>query len=217
MPPSWNYGDAWEQFPIEQGEVWGIPANGSKVAVHNLFDPLPEFMKSADMLFVDPPWNQGNVNTFYTKAGRTDYINDFSDFERAFFQRVRDINPATCYIEIGFQAVDKWQALLLETYPIVQKWDVVYYRKHPCHILRGSRIAPLDFDYTGMDESKVIAKAGEIEQYCVLGDICMGRGLVGMSAFSAGRPFVGTELNKRRLACLLQKVSQKGATVQKYG
>ena len=96
MPPSWNYGDAWEQFPIEQGEVWGIPANGSKVSVHNLFDPLPEFMKSADMLFVDPPWNQGNVNTFYTKAGRTDYIKDFSDFERALFQFLQDRNPATC-------------------------------------------------------------------------------------------------------------------------
>jgi hypothetical protein len=216
MQPKWPYGDAWEQFPIELGEVWGISANESRVAVHDLFEPLPEFMKCADMLFVDPPWNQGNVNTFYTKAGRTDYINNFTDFEKAFFRRVKDINPVTCYIEIGFQAVDKWQALLSETYPVVQKWDVVYYRKHPCHILRGSRSAPLDFDYTGMDESKVIAKAGEIEQYSVLGDICMGRGLVGMAAFSAGKPFVGTELNKRRLACLLQKLHKKGAEVKKY-
>lgn len=216
MPPKWSYGDAWEQFPIEAGDVWGIPTNGSKVAVHNLFDPLPDFMQSADMLFVDPPWNQGNVNTFYTKAGRSDYINDFTCFEQAFFQRLRDINPHTCYIEIGFQAVEKWQRILSEVYSHVQRWDVVYYRKHPCHILRGSRLSCIDYDYTGMDESKVIAKAGEIEEYTILGDICMGRGLVGMAAYNVGKPFVGTELNKRRLACLLQKVAKKGAIVQKY-
>ncbi len=215
MPNKWDNGDAWESFPIEENEVWGVPANGSEVAVHNIFDPLPAFMKRADLIFVDPPWNQGNINSFYTKAGRTDYISDFSDFERVFFQRVKDVAPRTCYIEIGFQAVDRWQQALAEFYPTVQRWSTVYYRKHLCYILRGGQTA-IDYDYTGMDEAKVIAKAGEIEQYLVMGDFCMGRGLVGMSAYNSGKPFVGTELNKRRLACLLQKLDKRGAKVQKY-
>lgn len=212
----WKYGNAWEQYPIEECDEWGIKANGSKVAVHNIFEPLPDFMMTADLLFVDPPWNQGNVNSFYTKAGRTDYITDFSNFERVLFKRIKEINPHTCYLEVGFQAVDKWQDKLSSLYPHIQRWDVLYYKRNNCHILRGSRIAPLDYDYTGMDESEVIYKAGEIETYSTMGDMCMGLGLVGLSAYAAGKTFVGTELNKRRLANLLQSLAKKGATVEKY-
>jgi len=216
MQTKWLYGNAWEQFPIEPGEVWGIPDNGSKVTVHNIFEPLPAFMMTADLLFVDPPWNRGNVNSFYTKAGRSDYINDFSDFERILFKRITEINPETCYLEVGFQAVDKWQESMDELYPHVQRWDVLYYKKHPCHILRGSRNGLQAYDFTGMDEATVIKHAGQIERYTVMGDMCMGRGLVGLSAHAAGKPFVGTELNKRRLANLLQKVASLGAEVKKY-
>lgn len=215
MASNWTYGDAWEQYPIEPGEVWGVPANGSMVTVHNIFDPLPAFMLQADLVFVDPPWNKGNINSFYTKAGRTDYIANFEDFEKVFFRRVRDIYPPTCYVEIGFQAVDKWQTMLTEIYPTVQRWSVTYYKKNPCYILRGSRVGAIDRDFTGKDEADVIATVGQIEPYKILGDFCMGRGLVGMAAYSAGKPFVGTELNKRRLACLLQKIEKAGGKVQK--
>ena len=212
----WTYGDAWEAYPIEAGEIWGIPANGSMAAVHNLFEPLPAFMESADMLFIDPPWNLGNVNSFYTKAGRTDYLRDFSEFEQALFQRIRQISPITCYLEVGFQAVDRWQAQLAQHFVHVQHWNVVYYRKHPCHILRASHAGPTAIDYTGMDEAKAIARAGREEHYTILGDMCMGRGLVGLAAYAAGKPFVGTELNKRRLAVLFQKLAKAGATIARY-
>lgn len=210
----WKYGNAWEQFPMESGELWRLD-NGSTVAVHNIFEPLPSFMFSADLLFVDPPWNQGNINSFYTKAGRSDYISDFSDFENALFRRISEINPDTCYLEVGFQAVNKWQKALSAMYPHIQRWDVLYYRRNPCHIIRGSRLGEIDFDYTGMDESAVIYKAGKIESYNVMGDMCMGLGLVGLSAYAAGKPFVGTELNKRRLANLLQKLAKQGAVAKK--
>lgn len=208
----WRYGDAWEEFPIQPGETWTVDSR-SRVAVHNLFDPLPEFMLTADMLFVDPPWNLGNVNTFYTKAGRSDYLTSFSAFEGALFQRVRDIAPHTCYLEVGRQAVDRWHAELQRIYPAVQRWEVVYYRKNPCCILRGSQRGPTDYDYTGMDEAKVIALAALIENYCVMGDFCMGQGLVGLAAWDAGKPFVGTDLNPRRLAVLLRKLARRGAVV----
>lgn len=95
-----------------------------------------------------------------------------------------------------------------------QRWDVVYYRKHPCCILRGSHHGPTAYDYTGMDEAKVIALAARIEDYDVMGDFCMGQGLVGLGAWAAGKPFVGTELNPRRLAVLLQKLAKRGADVR---
>lgn len=76
--------------------------------------------------------------------------------------------------------------------------------------------AAIDYDFTGMDEAKVIALVGKVEQYTVMGDLCMGQGLVGLSAYDAGKPFVGTELNKRRLANLLKKLAKRGAPVSRY-
>jgi hypothetical protein len=215
MAKQWTYGDAWEHYPIEPGEVWGVPSMGSMVAVHNLFERLPAWMKHADMLFVDPPWNRGNVNSFYTKAGRSDYITDFADFEHALFERIDDLAPHVCYMEVGKQAVDRWATQLAARYAAVQVFSVTYYRKHPCYILRGGS-APTEQDYTGRDEADVIAAVACDEEYAVLGDFCMGRGLVGMAAYRAGKPFVGTELNKRRLAVLLQKLALAGASVSKY-
>jgi hypothetical protein len=43
-----------------------------------------------------------------------------------------------------------------------------------------------------------------------------GGGLVGLAAFKAGKPFVGTELNKRRLACLLAGLDKAGAAVAQW-
>lgn len=211
----WKYGDGWEQFPIEPGEVWGIPANGSKVAVHNIFDPLPPFMFQADLLFIDPPWNVGNLNSFYTKAGREDYQDSFTPFTDVLFRRIAEIAPTTCYIEIGNQYVNEWRGRLANLFPVVQHWPVVYYRKNPTNIIRGSGRAT-DCDFTGLDEAKVIAQVGQVERYRVMGDLCMGQGLVGLSAYDAGNPFVGTELNKRRLGNLLKKLAKRGARVERY-
>lgn len=206
-----RYGNAWEQFPIEKGQVWGLE-NGSSVAVHNIFNPLPEFMLDADLLFIDPPWNQGNLTAFYTKAERDDY-QEFSDFEDALFQSIMAIAPHTCYLEVGFQAVERWGYRLSRIYHTMQTWDVFYYKTHRCHIIRGSNNGTMEYDFTDIDESKCIYKIAEIERYNLIGDLCMGQGLVGLASYAAGKPFVGTELNKRRLAVLLQKLSKKGATV----
>lgn len=207
----WLYGDAWEQFPIELGEIW--KANQSKVAVHDIFNTLPEFMYKADLLFIDPPWNLSNINSFYTKAGRTDHLFNFNSFSDVLFERIAKIGPQTTYIEIGKQNVDNFYNRLESLYPTMQKWDVVYYRKHPTHIIRGSESGPIDYDFTGIDEAKCIEIIAKIEAYDCIGDLCMGQGLVGVAAYKAGKRFVGTELNKRRLANLLQKLHKQGATV----
>lgn len=200
---------------MEDGQIWQVNGGQGKLMVHDIFNPLPEFMGDVDLLFIDPPWNRGNVRAFYTKAGLDPYtIESFTQFEDIVFQRINDINPETVYIEIGFQNVSEWYNRIQSVYPYTQKWDVVYYRKHPCHIIRASKNDLIDFDYTGMDESKVIYKSAEIEQYNVMGDFCMGQGLVGLAAYKANKPFRGTELNKRRLANLLQKLSKQGANIE---
>jgi len=212
----WKYGNAWEQFPIGEKQVWGLD-DGSRIAVHNIFEPLPRFMFNADVLLVDPPWNLGNINSFYTKAGRDDYLEKFSDFEEALFGHIGEIRPNVCYLEVGRQSVDKWYNRLSIMYDCIQAWDTTYYHKrdNKCFVIRGgwneSRL-----DLSGMDEEDAIYLIGEKEEYHTMGDLCMGLGLVGLSAHRAGKPFVGTELNKRRLANLLQELHKKGAEVKRY-
>lgn len=214
----YKYGDAWERFPIEAGEVWGCPGHGSafgsKVSVHNIFDPLPKFMLSADLLFIDPPWNLGNINTFYTKAGRSDYLETFTDFSDILFRRIAEIDPMKVYIEIGNQNVEDYRLRLRKLFPTIQAWRVTYYRKYPTWILRGAE-SPIDYDFTGIDEAKCISLIAQIEQYKIIGDLCMGRGLVGLAAYKVSKTFVGTELNKRRLACLLAAIAKAGGQVGK--
>ncbi len=201
------YGDAWERFLIGSGQVWSLP-NGSRVAVHDIFDPLPAWMR-ADLVFVDPPWNQGNLNCFYTKAERSDY-QDFGYFADTLFRRIAEIGARTAYIEIGNQAMEEWRFRLQRSYPSVQCWPVTYYRKFPTNLLRvGS--TPIDYDFTGIDEARCIQILAEIEQYRVLADPCMGRGLAGIAAYKTGHVFMGTELNKRRLAVLIDRLDRAGA------
>ncbi len=209
----WKYGDSWERYPIELGESWGLP-DGSRVAVHNIYNPLPTWMR-ADLLFVDPPWNLGNLNSFYTKAERVDYREDFDEFADILFERITDIGPVTAYIEIGNQAINDWQERLAILFPHVQHWPVLYYRKHPTNLLRGSHLAPTPLDFTGIDEARCISILAEQENYTTIADPCMGQGLVGLAAYKSGHQFVGTELNKRRLAVLLDKLAKAGAQVNR--
>lgn len=210
----WQYGNSWEKYPIEEGQVWGLE-NGSRVAVHNIFNPLPSFMLEADLIFVDPPWNLGNVNSFYTKAGRSDYLNSFGQFETVLFERLAQIAPETVFVEIGNQNNQNWFTRLAAMYPYCQTKPVTYYKKHPTNIIRAS-LTPAGWDYEGLDEATVISMVAQKENYRVMGDLCMGRGLVGLAAFKAHKPFVGTELNKRRLACLLAEVAKNGGEIKRY-
>lgn len=222
MGKQWLYGNAWEEFPLEAGEVWGIPANteeglpGGRVSVHDIFDPLPSFMFDADLLFVDPPWNISQVNSFLTKASLSDrHLKDFKSFTSMLFSRICEIDPDTTYIEIGHQNLSLVLTQMENIYPHVQVWDVVYYRKHPSHLIRGTKKERVDYDFTGKDEAQCINIVPTIEDFKIIGDLCMGMGLVGVAAYEAGKPFVGTELNPRRLANLLQRLRQKGAAVTK--
>jgi len=65
---------------------------------------------------------------------------------------------------------------------------------------------PLD----GMDEADIISWICANENFECIGDLCMGRGLVGINAHANGRRFVGTELNHKRLSVLVEKLNKAG-------
>lgn len=217
VPTRWRYGDAWERCPIRSGETWRVGTG--IVAAHDLFHPLPAFLKTADCLFIDPPWNLGNLKSFYTKAGRSDYQTDYLRFADRLFACIAEIAPRSCYLEIGSQQVNEFRMRLRDAgFRYVYSWPVTYYRKHPCWLLKGAtelHSGPAYPDFEGIDEERCIEMIARDEPYGVLGDLCMGRGLVGYHAYRAGRAFVGSEMNPRRLAVLLDRVAQKGGVVER--
>ncbi len=202
----WEYGGAYERYPIPPAG-WEFE-DGSIVKVHDIFEPLPEFMYEADLLFVDPPWNLGNLNSFYTKAERTDYHDDFERFYKRLFECIGQIDPATCYVEVGKQYLAEFILEMKSIFPYVTFYNSMYYRKkeNMCYIICSSkkrkRKQPLDY----VDEEEIIKWICENEDYSVIGDLCMGRGLVGWYAYKAGKKFVGTELNEKRLSVLVERI-----------
>jgi hypothetical protein len=209
----WNYGGAFERHPIDGQRV--TFADGSIVQPHNLFDPLPEYMHQADILFVDPPWNVGNINSFYTKAGRDDHQETFDLFSSALLDCIRRIKPKVCYLEVGKEHLADFIVGLRYLYASVTFYNSTYFHKQNnlCYVVRGSakrKKLPLD----GMDEESIIEWVCANEEFNCIGDLCMGRGLVGLNAHANGKRFVGTELNHKRLAVLVEKLHKKGLTYE---
>ena len=211
----WNYGNAYKRHPIADNEIV-VFDNGSKIKVHDIFNPLPEFMKEADLIFVDPPWNLGNLNSFYTKADRNDYKDSFIPFYKRLFECIAEINPKTCYVEIGKDYLADFIIEMRKIYKQVTFYNSSYYHRknNMCYVVRGSnkrKKLPLDY----MDEEDIIAWVCENEEYDVIGDLCIGRGLVAVGAYKNEKKFVGTELNHKRLSVLVERVLDLGATYTK--
>lgn len=207
--PKWEYGGAYKRHPISPGEV-AVFENGSKVAVHNLFEPLPDFVQ-ADLMFVDPPWNLGNLNTFYTKANRTDRQDSFETFYKRLFECIGYIRPRACYVEVGKEYLSEFIQEMKSLFPAVTFYNSSYYHRQQniCYVVRGGpkrRKLPLDY----IDEADIIAWVCENEDYDCIADICMGQGLVGIQAMKNGRRFIGTDLNGRRLSVLLEVLAKDG-------
>jgi len=208
----WDYGGAYLEYPIQEGEV-AVFDNGSKVAVHDISNPLPDFMYEADIIFVDPPWNLGNINSFYTKAGRSDYLEDFTRFYKRLFVCIGEIRPKVCYVEVGKEHLADFIFEMRKLYKKVTFYNSTYYhnRNKLCYVIRGSeKYKKLPLDY--MDEEDIIAWVCENEDYNVIGDLCIGQGLVAVHAYKNGRRFVGTEINPKRVSVLIKRVVSLGAT-----
>lgn len=208
----WRYGDAWERHPIQDGETWR--AGTGIVACGDLNDSLPEFMFDCDVLFVDPPWRLNNLNAFLTKAGMPEKrVSSYWPFVERLVACIGAIAPRVVYVEIGTESVDRVAELL--PFERVERFGTTYNRGNPCWILRGSSDGSRGPAIEGLDQGKAIEMVARDEAFEVIGDLCMGRGRVGLAAHQAGRSFRGLEINRRRLAVLLDRISLIGGDVRR--
>ena len=128
------------------------------------------------------------------------------------FQRIEQINPNVCYVEVGKESLADFVYKMRSLYKHVTFYNSSYYHKavNLCYIVRGSIKASrprLD----GKDEEDIIEWICANEKYSCIGDLCMGRGLVAVNAFKNGHKFVGTELNHKRLSVALKNLVDMGA------
>jgi hypothetical protein len=206
---NWDYGGAYKAIDMT-GEI-ALP-NGSIVEVCDWTERLPEFMRLADTLFVDPPWNGGNVRSFYTKADLDCGPVDFAAFSASLWQRIGEIAPATLFVEMGKENLGRYLEQANVRYKYVTFYNSTYYgkRENKCYVIHAThdRRTRRHKDLEDMDEARIIEWVCANHPYEVIGDLCMGRGLVGRHAYQNGRRFVGTELNHKRLAVLVDFVRE---------
>jgi len=190
-------------------------SQASYVQVVDITEKLPDVMcdVAPDMIYSDTPWNLGNINMFNKKAGRA-YMHDFSEFYLPLFRHIKELNPRICYLEIGKQERANFINQLKKIYPSVQEWQITYYGKSPCYLLRGGHV-PTDFDFTGMDDKDTPLAAIKHEQPYSVADFCTGRGITGIAALQEGCHFFGAEINKEKLAVFIHRANRLGYVFSK--
>lgn len=179
-----------------------------KIKVHDIFDDLPEFMKQSDCLFIDPPCSRGNYKSFYTKADKA-VRKDIDCFNGRLFELIDEINPKHLFIETFKSNNETIFNRLNDRYGTnIKEFNSFYYgsQKNVCYILYAYLDDNNQFEIPYIDEEKAIEFICKYLEFDCIGDLCMGKGLVGFYANKYNKKFVGTELNKKRLACLIEHI-----------
>jgi hypothetical protein len=208
----WDYTGAHRRHDMRG--IIALP-HGSLVEVCDWTERLPDFMREAETLIVDPPWNLGNVRSFYTKADQPHPPFDFHAFLKTFWRRVDQIAPRHLFLEIGKEALGECLVACQRRWLHTTFYNATYYKKrtNKCYIIHATddrkrkRYAPLE----DLDEADTIAWLCANHASPCIGDLCMGTGLVGKHAYLNARRFVGTELNPKRLAVMVEFIREQEA------
>lgn len=206
---NWEYKGLYKDHNMEG--VIELP-NNSKLKVCDLTKEMPDFMLEADTLFIDPPCSQGNLKSFYTKNDSVCNLK-FSDFYESLFKRVLEIQPKHMFFEVFKSNYNVFLEFLKANFENVVIYDSFYYNKkgNKCWVFHASNepIA-LNNTWNNIDEEKFIKKITAEHGYNCIGDLCMGTGLVAKYAYLNNKRFVGAELNKKRLAIVVDFISKSG-------
>ncbi len=200
----WEYKGYYKKYNMEG--IINLP-NDSIVKVHDWLESMPHFMKQADTLIIDPPLNISNVNSFFFKADKKTPKIKYSEYSEYLFKRIKEINPGFLFIIMGKNHLSWYIEECKKLYKYVTFYNSTYYKNkknkcymiHACNIFKKRRYKELE----DMDEENIFEWICTNHEYNCIGDLCMGRGATGKYAFLNNKKFVGTELNKKRLAVLI--------------
>lgn len=205
-----KYDGSIDVYPIKEGEVYELD-NGSKIAINDIFNGVPEYMKNADCVFIDPAGNKGVLKSYYTKADLECPVDDFQTFAEQIKSCIQQINPSRLFVECFASNKKKLLAMVESLFPCVKVYDATYYHKADCKawIIQGTH-TPETYDFQGMDEWDIVYKMCKDVPFNQIADFFMGQGLVAEAAYSAGKVFYGGDMNRNRLAVAINRVAKKG-------
>ena len=218
----WLYGDAHESYPISRNEIWSVGDYEFKCVNLYDIDKIP-FNGNIDYAYLDPPWNQTNLQSFHTKAELSQWVS-FRKFIPHLCNLLSEVKHDV-FIEMGKQRLGfLMQEIEKSGGEVLNVWNITYYKKRHCRLVRAcwgtpqltdSIYAGLDFE--GMDDEKTplhVARAiakitvmEDPENRPTLFDACTGKGLTTQAALQTGLRFVGTELHPRRLAWAIKRAA----------
>jgi hypothetical protein len=220
-----------DRYNVHPGDVWqALDLTGTPRAILACGDIQRDTFQLAhqaagapriSLLYSDPPWGAGNARTFRTKAGLRDGPVDFTILAQHIAALCR--LAAHYIIEMGGRYYQHVQTILQDV------------TERPVHAYRGGwgprakpgAVARGEARYSSMrylTSTELDVLDGTCDHYTPalsinaltqpgdwIADCCTGRGLTPRSAISSGRRFVGSELNPRRVAITLQKLSNEHA------
>lgn len=205
-----KYDGSIDEYPIKESDVYEL-ANGSKIQIADITKGIPSFEKQADCVFIDPAGSKGVLKSYYTKADKECPVDSFDEFVGWIKKSLNDINPDRLFVECFMRNRDSLEAMVRELFPHVVVYDSMYYHKaeNKCWIIQGTK-QPEKYDFDGMDEWDIVYKMCKEVPFKSIADFFMGQGLVAEAAYSAGKPFFGSDMNPNRLAVAISRVAKKG-------
>lgn len=204
MVKEWTYGKEGNAYPVRPGQTWTCGSH-TYVCADWMAEPVI-IPVTVGLVYCDPPWNDSNIGSFYTKARRTRPDVPFTDY---IWRLIKLIGPREGFLETGKQnlelVVNSLTGQRLNVYDV---WPITYYRTKPCYLLH---FGPLPMppgpvpDLTGVDDENTPFLA--IQARCPKGgivlDLCAGRGLTSRAAQQAGRASYNVEMHPNRMSAAL--------------
>ena len=206
----WTYGKAGDIYPVRVGEVWEV---GDATFLCGDITKMPSLASwDYGLFYCDPPWNQGNMRSFRTKAALHDKM-PFLEFVRA-FARLAARSRGESYMESSIH--DKPESPFFPAFRDVGlrqigSWIGTYYGRSPMSLTRWVRAgaAPVKaadaLNLTGVDDEHMPDKVLAAYPPMTVFDPCVGQGLTARAAYRTGHRFIGVELHPRRLADALMR------------
>lgn len=205
-----KYDGSIEKYPIVDREVYSLP-NGSKISIADITRGIPEYLKQADCVFIDPAGNKGVLKAYYTKAELECPVQSFDEFVAYIKRCIEEINPERLFVEC-FPRNQKQIIHMVESlFPCVKVYNSSYYhdKKNVCWIVQGTKQQE-DWGLEGVDEWDAVFKICHDVPFTSISDFFMGRGLVAEAAYKANKPFYGSDMNRNRLAVAISRVAKRG-------
>lgn len=217
---NWDYGGYEKEYSeCFEGETH-LDGLG-RIIVHDIFDEVPMLYKEADIIFVDPPWNIGNVRSFYTKNDLTETpIDNFKAFYTRVFEVIKEVKPRILFIEIGKEYLSDFISECKKQYKYVTFYNSSYYHnsKNKCYVVHATNNFKLSKfkELEDLDEELIIKWICEhIDYDCIL-DFCLGKGTLAYYSHINNKNYIGGEFNKKRLSVYLKKMDQLNGNIIKH-